>query len=195
VDELKKLHEREKGDRNALLAIHKREYDQCVVKLDRFADMLVAEKISHEMYKRKETELLTEKAKLKRLLDGDDKRIDDWLVRLESTLLFAQRAREEFQNGDIAKRRQILTALGTEHVLKNRHISIETEKPLLVLQEVASENNRIVATLEPPNDVANKQHLKDSYAKSSLMCVYCTKLEPISKTNDVARAERVVALN
>ena len=26
-------------------------------------------------------------------------------------------------------------------------------------------------------------------------CVYCTKLEPIFKTNDVARAERVVALN
>ena len=29
---------------------------------------------------------------------------------------------------------------------------------------------------------------------SGFKCVYCTKLEPISKTNDVARAERVVAL-
>jgi hypothetical protein len=27
------------------------------------------------------------------------------------------------------------------------------------------------------------------------VCLYCTKLAPISKTNDVARAERVVALN
>jgi hypothetical protein len=26
------------------------------------------------------------------------------------------------------------------------------------------------------------------------MCLYCTKLAPTSKTNDVARAERVVAL-
>jgi len=26
-------------------------------------------------------------------------------------------------------------------------------------------------------------------------CLYCTKLEPISKTNDVARAKRVVTLN
>ena len=28
-----------------------------------------------------------------------------------------------------------------------------------------------------------------------IRCLYCTKLAPISKTNDMARAERVVALN
>ena len=111
--------------------------------------MLIAEKISHEMYKIKETELLGKKRSLKRLLDGDDKRIDDWLVRLESTLTFAERAREEFKNGDIAKRRQILTSLGTEHILKDRQIYIQTEEPLIVLQKMADENNRIQDTLEP----------------------------------------------
>jgi hypothetical protein len=50
-----------------------------------------------------------------------------------------------------------------------------------------------IRALEPQKDIADKQHLKDLYSKSSLMCVYCTKLEPIFKTNDVARAERVVA--
>ncbi len=169
VEELKKLHESEKTDRNTLLFTHQKEYDDCVARLDNLADKLLDGSMSGEMYKRKEPELLRQKASLKRLLDGDDKRIDDWLVRLESTLTFAQRAREEFAKGDIAKRRQILTALGTEHILKDRQVYIETEKPLLVLQEVVSENNRIQGSVEPPNDVANKQHLKEMYAKSSLM--------------------------
>jgi site-specific DNA recombinase len=170
VEELKRLHEQEKGDRNALLATHRKEYEKCISDIDKFAEMLLAEKIAPEVYKPKETELLRRKASLKRLLDGDDKRIDDWLVRLEHTLTFAQRAREEFKAGDIAKRRQILTALGTEHILKDRHIIIQTEKPLLVIQEMVSENNRVQAKLEPPKDIANKAHLKDLYPKSSLMC-------------------------
>ena len=170
VEELKLLHEREKGDRNSLLASHRKHYEECVAKLDKFAEMLIAEKISHEMYKVKETELLGKKKSLKGLLDGDDKRIDDWLVRLESTLTFAERAREEFKNGDIAKRRQILTSLGTEHILKDRQIYIQTEEPLIVLQKMADENNRLQDMLEPPKDIGNKEHLKDLYSKSSLMC-------------------------
>lgn len=170
VEELKLLHEREKGDRNTLLATHKREYDYCVSRLDALSDALLDGNVSNEVYKRKEMMLLRKKQGLKRLLDGDDRRIDDWLVRLESTLTFAQRAREEFQNGDIAKRRQILTALGTEHILKDRQIFIQTEEPLIVLQKMADEDKEIRKTLEPQKDVANKGHLKDLYSKSSLMC-------------------------
>ena len=35
---------------------------------------------------------------------------------------------------------------------------------------MADENNRIQDMLEPPNDIGNKELLKDSYSKSSLMC-------------------------
>ena len=169
VEELKKLHEKEKTDRNDIISIHQKQYDECVLKLDRLADILLEQKMSDDSYKRKETTLLKEKEDLKRLLDSDDKRVNDWMSKLEHTLTFAARAREEFANGDMAKRRQILTALGTEHILKDRQVYIQTEKPLLVLKEVVSEANRIKNTLEPPNDVGNKGSIKDSYAKSSLM--------------------------
>lgn len=170
VEELKILHEKEKGDRNTLITNHRKQYEECVFKLDKFAELLLADKISHEMYKIKETELLKKKKALNDLLHGDDKRVDDWLVRLESTLTFAERAREEFQNGDIAKRRQILTALGTEHILKDRQIFIQTEEPIIVLQKMSVEESQIRKTLEPQKDIANKQHLKELYSKSSLMC-------------------------
>jgi len=169
VEELKKLHESEKGDRNKLISIHQRDYEDCVSRLDSWAELLLEGKVDSEMYKRKESELLEKKKELKRLLEGDDKRVDDWLVRLESTLTFAERAREEFKNGDIAKRRQIITALGTEHILKDRGIHIQVEKPLLVLQEVVSESNRIRGSIEPPDDIGNKGQSKEIYAKSSLM--------------------------
>src|SRR3989338_5635564 len=169
IDELKKLHEKEKSDRNNLLSVHQKDYDGCVLKLDKLADMLLEGNMSNEMYKRRETSLIKQKAELRRLLDGDDKRVDDWLKKLESTLTFAERAREEFAKGDIAKRRQILTALGTEHILKDRAIHIQTEKPLLVLQEVVSESNRLLDKLEPPKSVGNNGRIKQIYDKSSSM--------------------------
>lgn len=169
VEELKKLHEQEKGDRNSLMQEHEKEYKACVARLDTLLDLRLAGKMSDEMYERKEKELLEEKRSLKRLVDGDDKRVDDWLERLESTLTFAERAREEFAKGDIAKRRQILTALGTEHILKDRAIHINTEKPLLVLQEVVSVSNKLLDRLEPPKSVGNNGRIKQIYSKSSSM--------------------------
>jgi hypothetical protein len=69
----------------------------------------------------------------------------------------------------MTKRRQILTALGTEHILKDRVIQIQTEKPLLILQEVVSESHRLLDSVEPPKDVGNKGQIKQIYAKSSSM--------------------------
>ncbi|MCR4286224.1 MAG: recombinase family protein [Candidatus Kaiserbacteria bacterium] len=193
IGELKQLHEKEKSDRNNLLSVHQKDYDECVLKLDKLADMLLEGNVSNEMYKRKETSLIEQKTGLKRLLDGDDKRVDDWLKKLESTLTFAERAREEFAKGDIAKRRQILTALGTEHIMKGRHLYIQTEKPLLVLQEVVSETVRIRNTLEPPKDEEDKGHLKDSYAKSSLMWK-CRESNPSPNPSLKESLRRVVSV-
>ena len=169
LKELKKLHENEKSDRNTILSTHRKKYEECVSKLDKLTDLLLEEKISQDVYKIKEIELQKNKKSLKNLLDNDDERIDNWIKRLESTLTFAQRAHEEFKNGDISKRRQILTALGTEHILKDRSIHIQLEKPLLVLQEVVSESNRISGSLEPPKDIGNNGQSNEIYAKSSLM--------------------------
>jgi len=169
VEELKKLHDKEKCTRNEILSSHRKKYEECVSKLDKLANLLLEGSVSSDIYKIKEIELLEEKNSLKNLLDNDDKRIDDWLERLESTLTFAQRAREEFKGGDIYKRRQILTALGTEHILKDRQIYIQTEKPLLVLGEMVSESNRIRGSLEPPENIENKGQSNENYAQSSLM--------------------------
>jgi len=169
VEELKKQHEKEKGDRNSLMYNHESEYRTCVSRLDTLMEMRLDGKMSDEMYQRKEKELLEKKRDLKRLLGGDDNRVNDWLVRLESTLTFAERAREEFKNGDIAKKRQILTALGTEHILKGRAIHIQTEKPLLILEEVVSETHRINDSVEPPKSIDNYRWNDENYAKSSLM--------------------------
>lgn len=169
IEELKKLHKNEKFNRDTILSTHRKKYEECVAKLDKLTDLLLEEKIPQDTYKIKEIELRKNKESLKNLLNNDDKRINDWMERLESTLTFAQRAREEFKGGDVYKRRQILTALGTEHILKDRSIHIQVEKPFLVLQEIVSEGNRIRSSLEPPDDIGNKGRSGEIYAKSSLM--------------------------
>ena len=169
IEELKKLHNKEKCSRNEILSIHRKKYEESVARLDKLTNLLLEGSILSDTYKIKEIELLKEKNSLKNLLDNDDKRIDDWIERLESTLTFAQRAREEFKRGNIYKRRQILTALGTEHILKDRQIYIQTEKPLLVLGEMISESNRIRGSLEPPKDIENKGQSSENYVQSSLM--------------------------
>ena len=62
-----------------------------------------------------------------------------------------------------------MTALGTEHILKDGSIHIQTEKPLLVLQEVVSVNNQLIDPLEPPKSVGDNGRIKQIYAKSSSM--------------------------
>jgi site-specific DNA recombinase len=169
VEELKKMHAKEVSDRNTILHKHQKEYQHCVTRLDTLAKMMLDGEMSSDMGKNAEKELLKQKKDLNKLLKSDDSRIDEWFRTITSAFSFAEKAREEFQNGDIVRRRQIITALGTEHILSNRRISIQTEKPLLILEEMASEVNRLHETLEPPKSVGNKQHLKEMYANSSLL--------------------------
>lgn len=53
------------------------------------------------------------------------------------------------------QRRDILAALGTEHLLRNNILTIKTEKPLLLIQEVASSARGTGKILEPPNEPSN----------------------------------------
>ncbi len=62
-----------------------------------------------------------------------------------------------------------MTALGTEHILSNRKISIQTEKPLLILEEVASHTNSLHEMLEPVEIVGKKQQIKQMYTNSDAL--------------------------
>lgn len=169
IEELKRLHAIEKKDRTTVLHVRQQEYNECVHKLDSLLDMRMAKEISSEVFTKKHGELEEEKTRLKNILDGVDERVDNWIKEAENTLVFAERARTEFLNGNLERKRQILSALGSNHLLKGKTLSIQTEKPLILMEKVASEVQSINRKLEPAENVIDKRNLGDFYAKSILL--------------------------
>lgn len=169
IEELKRMHVIEKKDRNTILHQRQVQYDDCVKKLDALLEMRMAKEITPEVFAQKQADIEKEKFQAKSMLDNIDKRVDDWIKTAENTLNFAEKARTEFENGNLEKRKLILVSLGSNHILKDRILSIQTEKPLLVLQEAASEVRAINGRLEPAKMPQNKGEINELYANSLLL--------------------------
>jgi len=169
IKELKKAHSVEKKDRNTILHNQHKQYDNSVEKLDSLLEMRMSGEITADIFSKKQKVLERDKAQMKDLLDNVDKRVDDWIKAAENTLTFAEKARADFQSGNLEKRREILTALGSNHILKDKKLSIQTEKPLLVIEEAASEVRSINTRLEPARNALDKGQMAEMYTKSILM--------------------------
>ena len=172
TEELKKAHAVEKKDRNTILHNQQKQYDDSVKKIDNLLEMRMRNEITAEVFSQKQKELERDKAQLKNALDNVNKRIDSWIKTAENTLTFAEKARAEFQAGNVEKRRQILNALGSNRILKDNILSIQIENPLLVIEKAAFEVKAMheeKARLEPAKNPLNKGEMKEIYSKSILM--------------------------
>jgi hypothetical protein len=65
--------------------------------------------------------------------------------------------------------KQLLAALGSNHLLKDKILCIQTKKPLLFLQEAALEVKAINGRLEPAKMPQNKGEIDKIYSSSLLM--------------------------
>jgi len=153
ISELKKEYEREKTDKSAIIYLQERQLHEVRDRLERLFELRLAGDIESDRYKEEKKKLSEEEKRLQGYLDSVDQRVQNWIYDAERVLTFAERAVMEYQKGDADKKRSILSALGTEHVLKDRVLTIETEKPLLVVQEAVSHGEMGGNRLEPANFV------------------------------------------
>jgi DNA invertase Pin-like site-specific DNA recombinase len=158
--ELKKEHERERGDRTCIVNNQQAEYKSVTQRLESLFQMRLNQEIDAEMYTVKKSELEVEQRRLKASLDSIDARMANWYENAERLMTFAQRAVEEFEKGDLKKKKVILAALGHVHIARDRAIHLQTEKPLQVLQEVVLYLNKDGKLLEPAECVGNKGYSK-----------------------------------
>jgi site-specific DNA recombinase len=170
LEELKRQHEHEKKDRNTILYKQQKDYDRCVADLDSLYEMKMRQQVDDEYFNRKKSNLEKEKMGLKNLLDGIDKRVDNWLKNAEQTLIFAEKARSEFEKGNLIRKKQILTALGFNHVLKDKILTIKTETPLLMLRKGSDLYKYPSEMLEPAKDVGTKGQNKQMLPNKLLLC-------------------------
>lgn len=147
---------REAADRNAILANQQKNYDACLRKIDALIDMRAAGEISEEEFARKKSILNQEKSKLHELLNDTDARVDSWLQTADQVLTFARDAREAFIERGEHARKVFLSALGSNLLLKDKIISIDTDIALLPMILVSNSVDQKSDRFEPPESGLNK---------------------------------------
>ena len=155
--------------RESIRVARQKAYDQAVRMLDRYTDMRAREELTEEEYRVKKAHALKEKARCFALLNDTDARITRWADNMETALNFAAHAKEEFDRGDIEKRRRVFLALGSNLTLKDKKLSIDLEKALLPMRRLASAVRDIHAALEPQKDRMKQADFDEIYSQSPIV--------------------------
>lgn len=199
---LERENTREVDIRETARSAQQKAYDEAVRMLDRYGDMRAREELSEEEYREKKTQWLKEKGRCFSLLNDTDGRVTRWANNMESAFDFVTRAKEEFENGTLEKRRRIFLALGSNLTLKDKTVSIDLEKTLLPMKTVAGAVQAIHASLEPQKDRRDIAEIERLYDESPLLSallhdarnifveaavepapLYCTALKPIDRAS------------
>jgi len=146
---------------------------QIEIKLQKLLDVYLDDALTQQEYAAKKQSLISEKISLgEKITDFETKGLS-WLEPAREFVLSLNQAANLVHTDNLSELPTFLKNIGSNHILRNRQFVFA---PKIEYKLVAERSE------------ANQRNLTFPY-----WCVYCTKLEPISKTNDVSRAERVVA--
>ena len=148
---------RESNDRNTILNNLQKNYETCVRKLDTLIDMRASGEITEDEFNKKKTAVGQEKARLQELLNDTDKRIDSWLETADRVIKFASDAREAFTERGQLARKIILSALGSNLLLKGKKLEIDVQNALMPMMLVSSGAKIKTGTFEPVKTGTNKE--------------------------------------
>ena len=141
---LHELHEKETLSRNEIIQTQQKAYQECVRRIDNLVKLKTSPSncdgslLSDKEYGRQRFEQLKVKADLEELLKDTGHRIEQWLKLSEHTFEFACTARERFAKGDAKTKKEILAAVGSNLILKDKKLCIEAAKPFFLLEKSLS---------------------------------------------------------
>jgi hypothetical protein len=124
ITNLHEYHEQEVQKRNEILHTQQKAYQDCLKRLDHLVRLKTAPQnangslLSDEEYGQQRFAVLKEKARLEELFQDTGQRVEQWLSLVEKTFHFACSARSWFAAGDLAVKKEILLAIGSNLMLK-----------------------------------------------------------------------------
>ena len=154
---LHELHEKEATFRNEVIQTQQKAYQECVRRIDNLITLKTAPHnadsslISDEEYGRQRMGLLKEKAALEEMLQDAGCRVEKCLELSEKSFDFACTVRNRFAKGDRATKKEILAALGSNLVLKDKILSIQALEPFFILENVLNGDEPANQPIEPEN--------------------------------------------
>lgn len=169
IAEFKKDYQKEKSDKNVIGGNQQTRHDEIKGMLRTLLDSHLLGLISVDDFSEKKNTLEQELTGLKPYLPGSDIELPDWTEDAKNLLTFAERASKEFKEGEFEKRRAIIAALGTEHVLNQGALTFEVEKPLEVLIKTPKVPGVDFEILEPPKSEAEYTQIGTFVPKSERM--------------------------
>ena len=101
--------------------------------------------------------LIKEREGIEQQLEESKNKVDRTLELSERTFTFCAYAKHHFAEGDIQKKRNIFSTIGSNIVLRNQKISIEALEPYLVIEKELSDQKKLYGKFEPNNSGSNKR--------------------------------------
>jgi hypothetical protein len=169
IEQLKRESYEETKERNKILENQKLNYQKCLRRIDKLMEMRMNEEIDQQEFLEKKSELLKEKSQLQELLNDTNERVNGWIEKTENMFNFAEKAKARFETGTAEDKRQILSALGSNLLLKDRILSISIEKPLILIEQAASEVRNIHSRLEPVKTGKNRINFDELYLENPIL--------------------------
>jgi site-specific DNA recombinase len=155
VKYLHELHDNDKALRNDLIQAQRKAHQQCLEEIDSLLNLKTSSGnkdgvlLSDDEYAQRRGKLLKEKAALEELLNGADHRVEQPLKLSKEALEFACTAKKRFAEGDPKTKKQILDAVGSNLILKDKKLMIEAKKPFFILGNALSPEKPIIPPIEP----------------------------------------------
>ncbi|HUD06216.1 MAG TPA: recombinase zinc beta ribbon domain-containing protein, partial [Candidatus Saccharimonadales bacterium] len=132
---LRRKHEVEVKDRKSIYEMQQKKHNDVQERLDKLVDMRTGGLIDDTEYKQQKERLKQEISEVKESLQGTEQRAESWLELTEKAFDFATYARIRFKDGDIKTKREILTTLGQNLILKDNKLQITPNEWLIPIGE------------------------------------------------------------
>lgn len=165
----RKENEKEASTRKVIIGTNQKSYNAVVKKLDTLLDMRASGEISPEDFAKKQSEYLAEKKEFKKNLDTTDARVDQWNRTSDEMLTFIERAQERFANGTLQTKRNILSTIGSNLIIKDKKLSIDMEKSLFPMKKISVAVKAIKERLEPLNTIEKQAEFERLCTQSPMM--------------------------
>lgn len=153
-------------DRNRGRELSRTTFDEWEKRIDSLVEKYIEGKVPEVVYQRKLAEFEAGKKLAKKVLDGIDERAEERIDELDQDLDFAKKARMEFENGNDAKRREIITRLGSNFILLDHTLDIVLKEPLERVAEIAPLIKVAAEKFEPLKNADNSRQFKDYLSTS-----------------------------
>lgn len=143
-------------DRSGIESLRRRD-DACKRELTELVNVRLRGLLTDEEYLAKKRELQEERARIHELLDDTDGRFTHALDQSIAIFDYAKRAKELFENGSQEEKRAVLAFTGSNLKLRDKVLSIEAQKPLLLVQRVLQSHSARTHAFEPVDSPSTQQ--------------------------------------